>query len=263
MNGNGERKTIKSVEHALDVLEALRRSGGSTITELTDEVDLSPGAVHTHLATLKQDGYVTQDGATYRLGPGWLLFGAHVRNNSDLLRASKGEADKLANETGEVAHLVIEHDGRLFVIHEMFGENAVGRTYHIEKRAHARRYLHCTAGGKAILAALPDEAIEPILESTELTAHTPQTLTTRDELRDEIEAIREQGFALEQEEQLMGVRGVGVAVRRQDGAVAGAIAVSGPTSRLKGEFFDDELPERVMRAANVCEVNLQTGDLDL
>lgn len=263
MSRNGERKTIGAVERAMDVLEALRRSGGSTITELAAEVDLTPGAIHTHLATLKRDGYVTQDGTTYRLGPGCLLLGAHVRNNNDLLRASKGEADKLANETGEVAHLVIEHDGRLFVVHEMFGENAVGRTYHIEKRAHARRYFHCTAGGKALLAALPDDRIDAILADTELTQHTPMTLTTRAELLEEVEGIREQGYALEQEEQLMGVRGVGAPVKRQDGSVAGAIAVSGPTSRLNDAYFEATLPERVMQAANVCEVHLQTGDMDL
>lgn len=263
MSRNGERKTIGSVERAMDVLEALRRSGGSTITELSDTVDLTPGAIHTHLSTLKRDGYVVQEGVTYRLGPGCLLLGAHVRNNSDLLRAAKGEADKLANETGEVAHLVIEHDSRLFVIHEMFGENAVGRTYHIEKRAHARRYFHCTAGGKALLAALPDDSIERILDETELTAHTPMTLTTREELLEEVETTRERGYALEQEEQLMGIRGVGAPVKRQDGSVAGAIAVSGPTSRLKDEYFSETLPERVMQAANVCEVHLQTGDMDL
>lgn len=263
MNDPDGHKTIRSVERALEILEALKAAGGATITELAEEVDLSPGGLHTQLATLREKGYVKQDGYTYRLGPGCLLLGAHVRNSSELFRLAKGEADKLAEETGEVARLVTEHDGRLFVIHEKFGENAVGRSHHIEKRARARRYFHCTAGGKAILAALPDERIHEILDTTEFTAHTPRTLSTREELIAEIETIRDQGYALEEEEQLMGVRGVGVAVRRQDGSIAGAIAVSGPTGRLKDEFFYEDLPDRVTQAANVCEIHLQTGDTDL
>lgn len=256
-------KRIRSVERAVEILEALKRTGGSTITELTEEVDLTAGAIHTQLATLMEAGYVTQDGFVYQLGPGCLLLGAEVRNNSELMQAAKGEADKLANETGEVTRLVMEHDRRLFVIHEKFGENAVGRSHHIEKRARARSYFHCTAEGKAILAALPDEDVDAILDEIDLTPHTPSTLSSRADLREELETVREQGYALEREEQLMGVRGVGVAVRRQDGSVAGAIGVSGPAGRLEDGYFSEELPERVKQAANVCEIHLQTGDTDL
>lgn len=258
-----EQKTIQAVERSFEILDALRRSGGSTITELSERIDLSPGAIHTHLATLKIPGYVIQEGNTYRAGPSCLLLGAHVRNNSKLFRAGKGQADEIALETGEIAHLLIEHDGRLLVLHERFGEDAVGRSFHTERREHARGYLHCTAGGKAILANLPEERLERLLSGGDLAAHTVNTITDPDALGEEIDAVREDGYALEDEEHLKGIRGVGAPVSKPDGDVAGSIAVSGPTSRIKGEYFREELPELVTRAANLSEVNLQTGDPQL
>lgn len=258
-----ERKTIKAVERSFEILDALRRSGGSTISELSKHIDLSPGAIHTHLTTLKIRGYVIQEGNTYRAGPSCLLLGAHVRNNSKLFRAGKGQADEIALETGEVAHLLIEHDGRLLVLHERFGEDAVGRSFHQERREHAQGYLHCTAGGKAILANLPQERFDSVLSAGDLTSHTANTITDPATLSGEITDIRENGYALEDEEHLKGIRGVGAPIMKPNGDIAGSIAVSGPTSRIKGEYFRDQLPELVTRAANLSEVNLQTGDPQL
>ncbi|UHQ95240.1 IclR family transcriptional regulator [Haloterrigena alkaliphila] len=256
-------KTIKAVEHTCTILNELRGSGGLTVTELSDRVGLTPGGVHNHLTTLKQQNMVQQDGTTYRLGPDFLLYGAHIRNNSGLIQAGKGVADKLAHETGEIASLHLEHDRKLFVIHERFGDNAIGRSYHIEKRAEATKYLHCTASGKAILAHLPEEHLETILEEQDLVEFTSNTITDPDELRSELEVVREQGFALSREEEMNGVRTIGAPVLGADDGVVGAISLVGPTSRLKGDTFEQEYPERMVEAANMIEINLQTGDAEL
>lgn len=255
-------KTIQSVESACEVLEALRLSGGSTVTELSEHVDLSPGAVHTHLATLKQFDVVEQEGTTYRLGPGLLLFGAHVRNNHGLFGAAKGEIDELAHETGEVGRIVIEHGGKLLVLHEKFGPDAVGRSFHTENRAKARRHLHCTATGKAILAHAPEERREDVL-CGDLPQVAPNTITDPDRLRTELSEIREQGYALNDEEQLTGIRSIGAPVMRGDGEVAGAISLTGPVSRISGDTFREDYPAKVVQTANVSEVNLRTGDSNL
>lgn len=263
MAGEGPaRKTIQSVESSGEILETLRRSGGTTVSEIADDVDLSPGAVHTHLATLKQFDLVKQEGTTYRLGPGFLLFGANVRNNHDLFGAAKGQVDQLAKETGEIGRIVIEHDGRLLVLHEKFGPQAVGRAFHTKNRAKARDHLHCTATGKAILAHAPDECLEKHLAGG-LQQVGPNTITDPDELREQLSEIRSQGFALEDEEQLKGIRAIGAPVLTEDGDVAGAISLAGPASRISGETFTEDYPAKVLHAANVSEVNIQTDDFEL
>lgn len=255
-------KTIQSVEATSDILAALRESGESTVTELSEQVDLSPGAVHTHLATLKQYDFIEQDGTDYRLGPGFLLFGAHVRNNNGLFGAAKGQVDELAQETGEIGRIVIEHGGKLMVLHEKFGPDAVGRSFHTQNRAKAQRHIHCTAAGKAILAHTPGEYREELIDGG-LPRVTPNTVTDPDELRARLSEVRSQGYASNDEEQLKGIRAVGAPVTTEDDEVAGAISVAGPASRISGDTFAEEYPALVLHAANVSEVNLQTGDFDL
>ncbi|MFC7165182.1 helix-turn-helix domain-containing protein [Halospeciosus flavus] len=86
------KRTIGSVNRALDVLEALRRLNGATLAELAEEVDLSKGALHTHLATLCDHGFVEHRGDGYALGQRFITFGEYVRNSSPLYHAAKGRS---------------------------------------------------------------------------------------------------------------------------------------------------------------------------
>jgi len=255
-------RVIQSVLTAVDIVGHIRESNGVTVTQLADATGLAPGTVHTHLATLERAGYVVQRGTEYRLGPQFLTLGEHFRNHSELYQASKGRVEELADESGECAHLIIEHDGQLFALYERFGAKAVGVELHDRKREQPLNHLHCTAAGKSILAHLPDDRVRAILDRSGLPRNTPNTITDRETLLEELEQVRNRGFALVDEEQMQGIRAVGAPVVDSEESVAGALALSGPKSRLQGERFHTELPEMVMQAANICEVNLQTTDLD-
>lgn len=251
-------RTVKSVENAFEILEYLRDVTGATVSEIAEYSTLSPGSVHTHLVTLKQRGYVVQEGDEYRLGPLLLPLGEHVRNKSRIYRAAKEEVDRLAEETNECAHLVIEDGGRLVTLYETFGENAVGTEYHMRKREEPISHHHCTAVGKAILSQVDDERVEEILDWHGMIERTPHTMTTPEELFDELEQVRKQGFSVNDQEQMVGIRAVGVPITTSDGDVLGAISVSGPTSRLKSEAVQNNLAEEVIRASNIAEVNVHT-----
>jgi len=261
MSQHDSGRVIQSVQTALNIVDHIRESDGSTVTELAERTGLTPGSVHTHLATLERAGYVVQNGRKYRLGPQFLTLGEHFRNHSELYQASKSRIEELAEGTGECAHLIIEHDGKLFALYERFGSEAVGVELHDRKREQPLNHLHCTAAGKSILAHLPDERIREIVDERGLPENTPKTITDRGELLEELERVRERGFAVADEEQMQGIRAVGAPVT--DGEeVAGAIALSGPASRLQGEQFRSEFPELVIQAANICEVNLQTAEVE-
>lgn len=251
-------RTITSVANACDIIKHIRTHGGATVSAVAEEMDLTPSTVHTYLATLREANYVVKEGVSYRLGPQLLTLGEHVRHHDKLFRTAKEQVEELTVETGESVHLIFEHDGRLFGLYERFGENAVGIEYHNRKREQPLNHLHCTAAGKAILSEFTDDRVEEIVEKRGMPRNTDQTITDRDRLIEALETIRERGYAHADEEQMEGLRAVGAPVVTPQTGVVGAIAVSGPTARLSGERFEERIPDMVMQAANICEINLQT-----
>ena len=95
------------------------------------------------------------------------------------------------------------------------------------------------------------------MEQRGLPERTDKTITSFEALQEELELVRDRGFAYDRGEQINGARCVGAPVRESDGTVLGAISVSGPESRLSGEFYETKLPELVMSTANVIEMNIE------
>lgn len=250
-------RRINAVERAIDILELLRERDGATVTELAETIDLSAGTVHTYLSTLADRGYVRQRGDEYHVGLFVLPLGEYVRTHSDVYAAAKPVLDELAAETGEVTHLVVESHGREIPLYERFGTEAVGEALYEEIKGYPRRNLHCSAAGKAMLAHARPDRRETLLDDYEFAPRTPRTTTERSTLETELATIRERGFARNDEEQIIGLRAVGAPVEHA-GRVRGAISLSAPTSRLQGEQFASTIPERIVQAANVVEINLQT-----
>ncbi|MFB6270828.1 MAG: IclR family transcriptional regulator, partial [Halobacterium sp.] len=137
-------------------------------------------------------------------------------------------------------------------VHRAKGDRAV----HVDTYAGKRIYLHGAALGKAILAHLPEERVDAIVDRHGLPALTENTITDRDVLRDELADVRERGMAFDDEERLDGLRSVAAAVTSPDGDVLGAISIAGPTTRLQDERFREEIPEVVRSAVNVIDLNL-------
>lgn len=257
MDETRQPRRIQSVDRAFDILEVLRDSEGATVTEIADQVALSPGSVHTYLSTMVDRGYVRHVDGEYRLGLFFLPMGEYVRSHFSVYEAGKPVLDDLAAETGEAAHLVVESCGREIPVYEQFGSDAVGIQLYVENKTVPRQNLHCSAAGKAILAFLDDDRVDEILSDYDFAQRTPSTITDEAALRDELASVRESGVAYNDEEQIPGIRAVGAPIV-SDGTVRGAISLSAPASRLKGETFVSELPDRARQATNIIEVNMQS-----
>ncbi|WP_306060032.1 IclR family transcriptional regulator [Natronococcus wangiae] len=256
MEHNRNPRRIQAVDHAFEILKALRDHGGLTVSELANEVDLTPGTVHTHLTTMQEHGVVQNTGDKYQVGMFMIPFGEHVRNNSRLFRAAKTEVDDLARETGESVHLVVETLGREVLLYEEFGENAVGEDLYLRNKGSPGYNLHCSAAGKAILAHVSEEKRNAILDGYDLTPQTTNTITDEATLREELQEIHKEHVARNDEEQIDGVRAVGCPIRHRE-EVLGAISLSAPTSRLQGEQFQSTIPDLVAKSANIIEVEFQ------
>jgi DNA-binding IclR family transcriptional regulator len=250
--GHEAKNPVQSAVNTLNVVEALRDLDGAGVSELAAHLDAPKSTVHNYLATLEQEEYVVNEAGTYRVGLRFLELGAHARDRRELFSVAGPEVERLAAETGELANLLVEEHGRGTYLRRVRGENAV----RVRARVGTRVPLHTTALGKAILAFTPRERVEAILDRHGLERATPDTVAGREALYDELEAVRERGHALDDEERLEGLRCVAAPVLSTDDRVLGAVSVSGPSSRIRGARFREELPCEVEEAANVVELNV-------
>lgn len=242
-------RSIKSLRTAFDIVDELIERGGAGVTELSDALGYSKTTVHTHLSTLSELGYVTQGDGGYRASLGFLTTGNQVRENFDLYRYGRSVANSLAESTGEVVHLAVEEDQMVHFVHATRGgRDAIESVTPIGRTA----LLHATAVGKAMLAHMPKEQRELIL-SRELEPMTSRTITDTELLREKLDQIREQGYSINDQEQVLGARSVACAVKYTSGELMGAIVVSGHASRLDDDRMD-ELAASVRGAANQIEI---------
>ncbi|MFC6941673.1 IclR family transcriptional regulator [Salinirubellus sp. GCM10025818] len=244
--------TVGATETTLRILETLKRLDGAGVTEVANRLDIPKSTVHNHVSTLLGNEYLVKEGNTYRVGLRFLEFGEHIRNRMPIHDVARGEVERLAEESGELANLLVEEHGKGVYLCRAKGDQAV----RLDTYAGMRVHLHCTALGKAILAYLPEERVREIVDTHGLPERTDATITDEEELFDELEGIRDRGYARDMEERVAGLLCVAAPIRNLDGDPLGAISVSGPTSRMKGERFDEEVPEELTSTANVIELNL-------
>lgn len=242
-------RTVQSVQTTIDIVEHLREVGEAGVTDLAAALDHSKGTIHSHLATLLENEYVVRNGDRYGLSLKFLDFGEYVKSQLEIYDVVAEELDDLAAETGEVAQFATEEHGRAVYLYKAHGNQAVNTASSVSKR----EYIHCISLGKAMLAQFPEERVDEIVDRHGLPAKTSNTITDRDELAAELQEIRERGYAVDDEEMIEGIRCVAAPITN-DGVV-GAISISGPSSRMAGERFEETLPSKLLRSANVIEIN--------
>ncbi|MEF8814507.1 MAG: IclR family transcriptional regulator [Halovenus sp.] len=243
---------VNALETSLAIVEALGEQGALGLTDLARAVDLPKSTVFNHVKTLEQNEYVVSEEGTYRVGCRYLELGAKARDYHDVYEAAREEVDRLATETGELSALLVEEHGRGVFLHREEGNQSV----HIDSYVGQRIHLHGAGLGKAILSALPRDRVVDIVDRHGLPELTENTITDRDELFVELDAIAERGVAFDDQERLNGLRSVAVPLTDQDGAVLGSMSIAGPTSRVQDDRFREEFPDKISEAADVIELNV-------
>lgn len=251
-SGRSAPSGVQSVHRALDLLEIVSALGGtSSVVDLASRAGLPAPTTHRLLRTLVERGYMRQlANRHYALGFRLVPLGtaAHALIGTDAeavlqdLVADLGESANLAILSGDRAEYVAQVPSRYAM--RMFTE--IGR--HVE--------LHCTGVGKALLSRLDDAAVGRLAQRTGLRAQTPHTLTTLTALLAALEKIREQGYALDEQEQELGVRCVAVAVPGSH-PTSVAVSVSGPLSRMTDEVVARAVP-LLCAAADRLSVGVDT-----
>jgi DNA-binding IclR family transcriptional regulator len=243
-------RTLKTTETTLEVIEALEALDGARVSELAEELGMAASTVHAHLATLEKHEYVAREGDEYHLGLEFLSLGNYVGYRKRAYETAEAYTEQLANETECRAVFMVEEHGWGVYMFTYSGEHAVWTYSTVGKKVP----LHVTAAGKAILAKLSDAEVEAIIERHGLAAETENSITEPDELFAQLEEIRERGYSFNNQEQLEGVKAVGVPVTDNNDRVIGSFSVASPANRLDDAEFEKELPNTLLGIANEFEL---------
>jgi DNA-binding IclR family transcriptional regulator len=250
MTDQTNKNSVQSVDRTFEILETIRDRGAVGITEIAEQVDVSKSTVHNHLNTMEARGYVINDGGMYRLGLRLLSFPDTLQQSRRLYQLAKDEVDELVEQTGERSQVLVEENGYGVYIYQQTDDRAITTNSKVGTRVG----LHSSAIGKSMLAFQPTEKVERILGRDGLPARTENTITSREAFEAELERVREEGVAFDDEEGIEGMRCVAAPIRNEDSLSVGAISVSGPCTRIAGDRFESVLPQRVERAAQAIEI---------
>lgn len=220
-----------SVAKALAILNYLADQGDYlSLSQISSALDYSLSTTYRIIATLKLERFVEQDPVSKKYGIGLRLFEMGLSNNYYQLLAKKAGPvlERIAEETGESSNLAVLIDGRIVYIAQRHSLQMMKTFVQLGKRSP----VHCTGVGKVLISELPQKEIEQIVRKHGLEQYTSRTITSLDKLLDELEKVREQKYAIDQEEREEGVVCIAAPIYSSKQKIIAAISISGPTSRI-------------------------------
>jgi DNA-binding IclR family transcriptional regulator len=235
-----------SLDKALNVLETIAQAGDARLSALAEATGYPPATIHRILGVWVRRRYVQQDPASrkYMLSLKCLEISSRMKDNLEIITAARPVLQRVVENTGETANLVSFENMEAVYIDQISNTKSLLRMF---TRVGARVPLHSSGVGKAFLACRPREEVLEYFRSARKVRYTQNSLLKEAEFFRDLEETRARGYAVDREEFEDGV-GCIAAVITQNGEVAGAMSISGPSSRLLGSNTG-RLAAEVLRSA--------------
>ena len=249
-------QTIERVSAILDLVG--ENPKGVSIREVSSQLDLPKGTVHRLLSSLSYVGYIRQDAVSrnYFLGLKLLDLGGLVASQLDLRKIAAPLLHALADATRETVHMVVWDQSEVVYIEKVEPLPDMGGLK-MASRVGSRNPAHSCAVGKIFLSYLSPNELEDFISAKGLPARTSNTITDGVALKQELKTIREQGYALDNEENEKGIRCIGAAALDESGTPVAAISVSGPAFRVTKKIAQEILRKKVVETA--AEISRRLG----
>lgn len=234
------RYNIEALARGLDILSLFSAEHPSlSLSQIVELLQLNKSTVYRVLSTLESMGYLEQDPITgqYRPGLKVLQLGYTAIHTLELRQIAHPYLEKLSQELMETVSLAVLDGFRTIYVDRIRNQSIVGVVLGVGSSLSA----HCTALGKVLLADLPAKDINQLLASNELNAYTPKTLRTRKSLLAVLEEIRQQGYAVDDEELASGLRAVAAPIRDLSKRTIAAANVTGTTLHITDERIQEEI----------------------
>ncbi len=247
-----QHKNIKTAENVFTIIEKIEQLDQPTCSELADHVDLSVSSIYNYLKTLEARGYIIGNNGRYRLSLKFLQKGRAVRNSYSIMPAAVEPIDILAKAIDEYISVFVKEGNHAIMIHEANSHHAVhvpppflGNPFHLAK----------TGQGKVILASMSETRRDEVISDLGL------DIETAEQLRSELEIIRENGFAVDNEQSHDNIWAISAPVKVGD-EVYGSILISTVSHRLDEQRANTELPNLLVQTVKEIQHRLSKYDFD-
>lgn len=224
------RYPLASVDHALRIIEMLRAQPAMRLSDVARELGVANSTAHRLLSTLAHRGFIVQQQGTRRYlpGPALLDIGRSALLLSQLVARARPLVEALRDQLGETIHLAVREAASVCYVDAAESPRAV----RVAARTGRRLPAHWTSTGKVLLAELDDETVRRLYGDVDLTAGTPNSITSLDTLLAELAACRERGYAWNLGESEEDVVAVAIPLREPAGTVIASIGCAAPSHRL-------------------------------
>jgi IclR family pca regulon transcriptional regulator len=244
---------VQSLERGLSVIRAFGTDRARmTLSEVAREAELSRASARRFLHTLVELGYVVTDGRVFALRPQVLELGYAYLSSLSLPEVAQPHLEQLAEDVGESSSVAVLDGSDIVYVARVATHRIMSAAIQIGTRFPAV----ATSMGRAVLAHVPDGEREALLAAVTLAPLTPRTITDKGVLRAELATVREQGWALVDQELEEGLRSVAAPLRDGTGRVVAAVNVSAPVRRGPVEQMATEILTALLRAAREIEADL-------
>ncbi|MEV4311437.1 IclR family transcriptional regulator [Actinocrispum sp. NPDC049592] len=240
--------TIQSVDRALTVLRLLARYGELGVTDIARKLKVHKSTAFRLVTTLESHDLVEQhsDRGKYRLGVGVLQLAGATTAKLDLVQRSRPVSQRLAEVVGETVNITVLAGQEALYVDQVAGSAAL----QLHNWVGQRIPLHATSNGKVLLASVSGVRFDE-LTSGVLKRFTDKTITSRQELRVQVERVRQNGFAIAVDELEVGLTAIAAPISGADGVVVGSISASGPGFRITRAHLPDVAKHVVASAQEI------------
>ena len=246
-----ESNPVRSIQKAAAILDLLAESKQPlSLTEIAEQTGWAKSTAYGLLCSMRSVGFVEQSAETgrYTLGVRLFEYGSAVQSTRNILTLSRVPMHALVEASGESAVLSMLDRGEVLIL----GHAEPDSSFHIVSETGRHLPSFCTAQGKALLSALPRASAKRIFEA-HVQPYTPHTAQTFEALDAELDAVRKNGYAVENGEFRVGIRGVAAPVRDVRGEVRYALGLIGMFRRVDSDEFRAATALVVQAAASLSE----------
>ncbi|WP_134496428.1 IclR family transcriptional regulator domain-containing protein [Microvirga pakistanensis] len=251
--GSDDRDFVASLEKGLLVIEAFDASRPRlTLSDVAKITGITRAAARRYLRTLTRLDYADFDGRYFSLSPRILRLGYAYLSATALPTRLQPFLERISEETGESSSAaVLDGDDIVYI-----ARSATRRIMSIGLGVGSRLPAYCTSLGRAILAFHSPEAVETYLRRVNLEPRTPKTITDKERLRAVLEATRQQGYAIVNEELELGLRSIAVPLVQKDGQVTIALNISAQAARVPAAEMEERFLPSLQAASEALRYTL-------
>jgi IclR family KDG regulon transcriptional repressor len=235
---------INSIDRCLSIVDLLSRNqNGMKLSEISGELELNNSTTHHILQTLLPHDYVGQDPETkkYSLGFRFLEISRRILDNIDIRKIAGSHLHTLHDECREAVHLAVLRNGKVIYIDKIDTNVQLSLATYVGFATDA----HAAAGGKILLSDLPEDRIRSLYGNGSLKIYGKSTISEIDQLLKELKNVKQQGYAIDDEEYYEGIRCVAAPIRAGGKTIA-SISITGSIFSVTTERIESELINQVM-----------------